>query len=331
MGGSTWSDDFYKARAKTRDDTGTTAFDYSDRVTTSSARHTWAAHKTLDPKGIIREARDSDDHPNSNAIAVLFDVTGSMGNIPVTLQKKLPSLLTMLVRKGYIEDPQILFGAVGDATCDRVPLQVGQYESGNEMEDSLGNILIEQGGGGGRRESYELGMYFFANKIKMDCLDKRGDKGYLFTIGDEMPYKTVKKSEILEVLGDTVQADIPIEEVIEALQAKYHYFHIIPDRASHGGAKDIFDEWVRLLEQNVLHLDNPDGVCETIAMAIGLNEDVIDIDTGLDDLTDFDVSDSLKISISKAVATIDGSNNGALVKSVTNIPEVDNTGSSTRL
>jgi len=330
MSKTDWSDDFYKARARTRSVAGTTAFDYSDTITSSHSRSTWKAHETLNPKGVEREARDSDVNPNSNAIAVIFDVTGSMGGIPVTLQTKLPDLLAMLIRKGYIEDPQILFGAVGDATCDRVPLQVGQYESGNEMEDCLGNILIEQGGGGGRRESYELAMYFFANHVSMDCLEKRGDKGYLFTIGDEMPYHTIRKTEVAEVLGDTLQADVPIEEVIAALQAKFHYFHILPSRASYGGDKDIFDDWVRLLSQNVLHLDDSDGVCETIAMAIGINEDVIGLEDGLEDLKDFGVSDDLSSSISRAVSTI-VSDGGALAKSVTPIPTVEDGGTSSRL
>ena len=38
-------------------------------------------------------------------------------------------------------DPQILFGAIGDATCDRVPLQIGQFESDNRMDDDLGRIV----------------------------------------------------------------------------------------------------------------------------------------------------------------------------------------------
>ena len=86
----------------------------------------------------IRESRDSDVHPTATSIAVMFDVTGSMGSIPVVLQKKLPELLGLLPRKAYVTDPQILFGAVGDATCDRVPSQVGQFESDNRMDAHLG-------------------------------------------------------------------------------------------------------------------------------------------------------------------------------------------------
>src|SRR5690606_17085408 len=106
-------------------------------------------HPKLDPHGVtVRESRDSADHPEALAIAVLFDVTGSMGNVPRTLQTKLPDLLGLLLRKGYVEHPHILFGAIGDATCDRAPLQIGQFEADNRMDDDLERILLEGGGGG---------------------------------------------------------------------------------------------------------------------------------------------------------------------------------------
>jgi hypothetical protein len=101
----------------------------------------------------MRESRDCAEHPRSLAIAVLFDVTGSMGAVPRVLQAKLPQLLGLLLRKGYAADPQIMFGAIGDASCDGAPLQVGQFESDNRMDDDLGRILLE-GGGGQKTESY---------------------------------------------------------------------------------------------------------------------------------------------------------------------------------
>ena len=53
----------------------------------------------LDPHGVAkRESSDSREHPQSLAIAVLFDVTGSMGHVPRVLQSKLPQLLGLLLR-----------------------------------------------------------------------------------------------------------------------------------------------------------------------------------------------------------------------------------------
>jgi hypothetical protein len=144
----------YDAAARYRAATGASAFGYSDSGATR-------VHPDLDPRDIMRESRDSDEHPESLAIAVLFDVTGSLRHVPRALQEKLPQLLGLLLRQGYVEHPQILFGAIGDATCDRAPLQIGQFESDNRMDDDLGRILLE-GGGGQMTESYELAMYFMA-------------------------------------------------------------------------------------------------------------------------------------------------------------------------
>src|SRR5712691_12865811 len=149
MGSGRWSTDVYDAAANYRAATGTSAFAHTD----TGATH---VHPDLDPFGVtVRESRDSAEHPRSLAIAVLFDVTGSMGGVPRVLQAKLPQLLGLLLRKGYVRDPQIMFGAIGDATCDSAPLQVGQFESDNRMDGDLERIVLEGGGGGQKRESYE--------------------------------------------------------------------------------------------------------------------------------------------------------------------------------
>lgn len=281
MGSGTWSTDVYDAAAHYRAATGASAFAYSDGGATT-------VHANLDPFGVtVRESRDGDEHPDSLALAVLFDVTGSMGHVPRTLQAKLPELLGLLMRKGYVEHPQILFGAVGDATCDRAPLQVGQFESDNRMDDDLGRILLEGGGGGQLTESYELALYFMARHTVLDCLDKRGRRGYLFLIGDELAYPKVKASEIRRFVGDEVSEDIPIAAVIAELRRKYDVYFIIPEGAYHAADRRLADFWRGHLGQNVIRLDDLDAVCETIALTVGLAEDAVDLEEGLDHLREF--------------------------------------------
>src|SRR5512138_2160904 len=104
MGSGRWSTDVYDEHNHLKTAAGKSVFDYSD-IMHRSGRSTWHVHKSLDPqRGRVRESRDSDEHPEATAIAVMFDVTGSMGGIPVTLQKKLPELLGLLLRKGYVTD-----------------------------------------------------------------------------------------------------------------------------------------------------------------------------------------------------------------------------------
>ena len=100
MGSGRWSTNVYDEHDRARAASGKGAFDYSDNLH-RSGRASWRVHKALDPKGVgFRESRDSAEHPNSKAIAVLFDVTGSMGHIPIILQKKLAELMGLLIRKG---------------------------------------------------------------------------------------------------------------------------------------------------------------------------------------------------------------------------------------
>lgn len=282
MGYSKWSDDAYTARQDHRHTTNQTAFTYDQHVRDSGIVR---VHDQMNPFGVTRESRDSADHPDSLSIAVIFDVTGSMGNVPRVLQAKLGSLMRVLVQKGYVDHPQILFGAVGDAHCDSVPLQIGQFESGLEMDDDLGKIYLEGGGGGQVHESYELAIYFVARHTSIDCYEKRGHKGYLFTIGDEKPYPTLRRQQVQEHIGDALARDLPIKQVVAEVQQRYEHFHIIPTNTSHGRSAEVQECWRELLGERVLMLEDEAAVCETIALAVGLCEGRLDdLADGADDL-----------------------------------------------
>lgn len=308
MGSGRWSTDVYSAAANYRAASGTSAFAYSD----SGARK---AHAALDPQGVgKRESRDSAEHPQSTPIAVLFDVTGSMGGVPRVLQTKLPQLLGLLTRKGYATDPHIMFGAVGDATCDRVPLQAGQFESDNRMDEDLARIVLEGGGGGQKKESYELAMYFMARHTDLDSVAKRGRRGYLFLIGDEMPYPKVNPKEVRKFIGDDLRESLTTEAVIAELQRTFDVYFIIPAAAGWGGDTEILARWRQLLGQNVIELDDLDAVCETIALTVGLGEESIDLDAGLADLASF--GSSAGTTVGKALAPLQ---RGSVVRSALDV------------
>ena len=108
-----------------------------------------SCHHLMNPKGVrARESRDSADHPSSLGVVFALDVTGSMGEIPEMLaRQELPKFMKMLV-DCRVDDPQLLFMAVGDATSDSAPLQVGQFESTAELMDRwLTWTFLEAGGG----------------------------------------------------------------------------------------------------------------------------------------------------------------------------------------
>jgi hypothetical protein len=314
MGSTRWSDDHYRERARIRAKTGKSAFEY-DAAVRAQAEEERKAHDKMNPLVAFRESRDSGNHPTSRAVSVLFDVTGSMRSVPRILQANLPRLMNLLIDRGYLEHPQIMVGGIGDATCDRAPLQVGQFESGIEIDEDLGQLYLEGGGGGHITESYELAMYFMAHHTALDCHERRGQPGYLFLIGDEIPYPVVRRDEVESVIGDRLQADIPTEEVLAELQRRYDVYFILPKMTHHWNSREVRGRWGELLGQNVLRLEDPAGICELIASTIGIADGHVDLAGLEDDLEEAGASSTIASAVTSALDTV-----GASCTTVRNTP-----------
>jgi uncharacterized protein YfaP (DUF2135 family) len=181
-------------------------------------------HAALNPYGKRREVN------NVTPIIVALDVTRSRGDDTKLMYAKLPQLMGQIELKGYIDNPGISFCAIGDATCDRAPLQVGQFEADNRLDEELERIWIEEGGGGTGQESYELAAYFYSRTNCVQLAQGTGKKGYCFFIGDEGFYPRVDKAQIARVIGDVVDADIPSVEAFRRLQDKFHCFLLYPQK-----------------------------------------------------------------------------------------------------
>ena len=222
-------------------------------IFTQNALH--MAHESMNPNGVVfREARDSDVHPNTVPIILGLDVTGSMGHIPHELIKDgLPKLMGGIIQGG-VPDPALLFLGIGDHECDRFPLQVGQFESGDEELDMwLTRTYIEGGGGGNAGESYLLAWYLAAFHTKTDAFEKRGQKGLLFTVGDEPGLKTLPASAIKEIMGQGQQTYTHLELLAEA-QKRYDVYHISVLHSGQAINADV--EWKELLGQNCLSIED---------------------------------------------------------------------------
>ena len=302
MGHGAWDDNAYRAAATFRRATGAADFAYSAGMRTRPASQ-WKADPALDPRGVtVRESRDGADHPHSTPIVVLFDVTGSMGVVPQIMQRRLAELFGLLQRKGYVQDPQIMFGAIGDADCDRVPLQVGQFESDNRMDEQLRTMFLEGGGGGQKSESYELATYFIARHTATDAWDKRGRKGYLFLIGDEMNKRGLRAEYIRRVIGDQVGEDLSTEAIYREVQQRWETFFVLPRQTAYYDDRQVNEHWRNLLGERLLRLEEPEAVCELIALTVGLLEDSIDLGEGLADLAD--VGSPHGATVGQALATM---------------------------
>lgn len=290
MGGTSYSASVTASYLADHKAAGTSAFMHDADIRSGVAAK--KVHALLDPSKLnaagknVRESFDSDVHPTSVPVAVLFDVTGSMAMAPRIFIEKLPNLMAAMVKKGYLEHPHILFGAVGDATCDLVPLQVGQFEGGNEMDMALANIYLEGMGGGQDTESYELAMYYMARHTDLDSVKKRGKKGYLFLIGDERPYPKVNKNEVKKIIGDDLQDHIETPAILAELREKFEVFWIMPGGTSHFTDDGVIEPLKKLFGQNFSKLEEPSDICEAIITIIGLMEgyDLNDVAGALKDI-----------------------------------------------
>lgn len=322
IGGGAWDPGVYASTTGAAAASGT-SFAYSSSI--KSGRTAAAVNDLLDPKKvagpssplagkIVREARDNDEHPNSVPIIVAFDETGSMGHVPVQLQKKLAELFALLLRKGYVEDPQLAIGAYGDVeNYETAPLQFGQFESDNRADETLDALYLEGNGGGNGHESASAIWYYAAKHTATDAWEKRGKKGYLFTIGDETT-GGLTRTQIEKYIGDTghgLEKDLSAQDIADMAKERWDVYHLVINNWSAQSQKSVKHYETLLGKDHVIVLEDEDAACETIALAIGLAEGMIDLDQGLNDLDDVG-STANKGVVSKALARFGGGGGGAV-------------------
>ena len=205
-------------------------------TSTSSASSIFTSTKAKDaylPKFIdVRESRDSEDSPNSTPIILGFDVTGSMGYLAEEIAKNaLNETVTNIYAKNPVTNPHIMCAAFVEAE-DRDGLQVTQFESDIRIAEQLLDLWLEEHGNGDVVPC--LLWYFAAKHTLLDNYQKRGKKGFLFTIGDDAECRTDMRqlaTTYNRVIGDTVSASV--EDVLKETTKKFEVFHLFLDAGGH--------------------------------------------------------------------------------------------------
>lgn len=331
MGGGSWSAATYAATTRSKIDSGT-SFSYT-KSTSSLRRDQWKAAEDLDPKRVagaaspfagqtVRESRDNAEHPNSVPIATIFDTTGSMGSVPRVTQEKLAGLFGLLLRQGYVEDPQIMIGAYGDAYTDRVPLQISQFESDNRIDDALDKLFLEGNGGGNGGETQSLAWYYLAYHTETDAWDKRGKKGYAFFVADEIALnlhpehvEAAVGGGDLALRGPIDKESLTVEALAKAVSERWDVYILLIDNVSaHWQGSEKFYKKI-FGDKHVLVVEDPNSIAETIALAIGALEGTVDLDEDAED--DLKSTGSSEVAIRSAVnatSVLKGFGGGPLAK-----------------
>lgn len=225
----------------------------------------------------LRESRDSTANPESTAIIICPDLTGSMGFILDYFAKEgLGNLCTGIYDKLPVSDPHIMLMGVGDVHCDEAPLQVSQFEAEvGPLLEQIEALWVHHGGGGNGSESYTLPWFFAATRTGIDCFEKRQKKGYLFTIGDEPINESLSKNHVARVMGKVSKADFrdfSAAELLEKVSEKYHVVHLIAEEGTNGKYKQTHESWVKVLGENVIHMKDHKKMAEIIISTMFIKE-----------------------------------------------------------
>lgn len=223
MGGGTWTSNSFRdysrsvGRAVTMD--GSLAGDYSAQ---DMFKQRFIASE-LNPKNVVRECVDSDEHPSTKPVILALDVTGSMGRAAVEVAKQINIVMTELY--GKVKDIEFMIMGIGDLAYDSAPIQVSQFESDIRIAEQLDKVFFEGGGGGNGFESYTAAWYFGLNHTKLDCW-KRGQKGIIITMGDEPLNPYLPKSKLAYATGDGIEADIETSALYDDAIKKFDIYHL---------------------------------------------------------------------------------------------------------
>ena len=186
--------------------------------------------EVLNPKGVIRECCNSDEHPNTIPVILGLDVTGSMGSACNETAQALGQIMTKLYDK--YKDIEFCIMGIGDFECDDAPLQVSQFESDVRIAQRIDDIYMEHGGGGNGYESYSAAWYFGLYKTKLDAFTKQGRKGIIITMGDEPLNPDLPAERIKQVLDERETGIVKTPELYKKACEKFDIFHISIDDTS---------------------------------------------------------------------------------------------------
>ena len=205
MGGGSYSRDVGRSSSSGSFSSGGTS---SSRAKSDLSQY--GLHNDLKPNRVITSLKES-------PIVIALDVTGSNREFSRIVYDKAPMLHGQIEQQGYLKDFDICFTAVGDAYCDRAPLQVCDFDYGINLDKHLKKLFLEGGGGGQTMETYELAAHYFNTKCEMP----NAKMPFFFYIGDEAPYPVVESRIIENVMGETAANTLESKLVFSKLYKKF--------------------------------------------------------------------------------------------------------------
>ena len=143
------------------------------------------------------------------------------------------------------------------------------------MTTQIEKIFLSHNGGGNRYESSSLVHWFAAMHTSIDCFEKRGRKGYLFTVGDEGPTPMISAARMRTRFDNVPETDLTGSQMLDMARRQWHVFHVFINESTTWprDEREIFKvQWRSILGERLLVLDDHKALAETIVSAIQVNE-----------------------------------------------------------
>lgn len=219
--------------------------------------------KVVDPHKYI-------ETKTQNPLIIAIDVTGSMASWPFEIFDRLPLLYNTLSQ--YREDLEICFIAVGDGKVDQFPMQATSFANGFDLEQQLG-ALFGEGGGGDAPESYGLLAHWVNTHVKLHNLQ---EQPFLIIFGDAPMHPMVEKDQVKAIFGDDITHSYESDTAWQQVTRNWNTWFL---RRPTGKAGDFVDkQWGKAIgEQKILHIEDEqravDYVMGLIARSWGYFDD----------------------------------------------------------
>lgn len=248
-------------------------------VSTQDVYKATKLNKLLDSFKAMRECRDNDEHPNTMPVILALDVTGSMGGASVAVAKQLGQIMEDIFSNKDVPDVEFCVMAIGDLAYDMEPIQMGQFESDIRIAEQLDAIYFEGHGGGNKYESYTAAWYMGLNHCDLDCW-KRGQKGIIITLGDELPNPHLpirgNSKGLIDATGDSLQGNIETKDLLPEVREKFNVYHISVNDSQcsyeyNNRNGDVDKEWKGLLGEDCYFVCGLNNLGKTISDIIVRN------------------------------------------------------------
>ena len=252
-------------------------------------------HLSMDPTR-FKENKLKCDKPNP--IIFALDVTGSMGNWSKIIYEKMPMFYGQIMMQNYLKDPSISFCAVGDATSDQSPLQVSEFGQGKEIDQLIGKMYLEGGGGGNQHESYELSAYFYDHHVELTNVEIP----FFFLTGDEGYWEKLSGGTIDNIIGANPHQDFIGKNIWQDLMKKYNVFLIKKPFTNLKVEPKIIKQWNEALgEERVLLIKTPKACIDVILGAIAITSGARTMEGYIKDMKDRQQSEERIEEVSNAL------------------------------